>query len=225
MGVVLNYAVAIGASIWLQSSSRTSRFANFTRDAGTGSYYLYPYAGVDATFINWQGHLSSDEIADRVANTQARHVDRLPYFLPLEARRTLGDSDKPFRSRATMYTSAGWPTRALWARLDVPYQRLIDHRRVVFPGDLCGGVPWMRRGQYLPMPDHVIPLRPVALPTAMNIATWGAMFWMLRFAPFHFRSQIRRRRECCVACGYDLARSPNVCPECGRALAATRVTT
>lgn len=64
--------------------------------------------------------------------------------------------------------------------------------------------------------EHVLPLTPRPAGVAGNACAWSAAYWLLRFAPVHVRSVSRKRRGLCGACGYDLAGSPNTCPECGR---------
>jgi hypothetical protein len=52
-----------------------------------------------------------------------------------------------------------------------------------------------------------------------NIAFYGVILWALWFTPGALRRGLRRRRQACVRCGYDLrvADGRAACPECGAA--------
>ena len=67
-----------------------------------------------------------------------------------------------------------------------------------------------------------IPLFPGLL---ANTAIYGSAWWLLLFTPGAVKRWRRRRKGCCIKCGYDLQGSPEVrdhksevsvvCPECG----------
>lgn len=64
-----------------------------------------------------------------------------------------------------------------------------------------------------------VPLSPIPLPFLLSTLIWAAPLWLLLFAPRTLRTHLRRRRNQCPACGYNLASLPptSPCPECGRA--------
>ena len=69
-----------------------------------------------------------------------------------------------------------------------------------------------------------LPLRPTFPGIVWCTALYGAIMYLLLFAPFDVR-RLRRARRCrCVRCGYDLSGSTESarCPECGEATALVR---
>jgi len=49
---------------------------------------------------------------------------------------------------------------------------------------------------------------------AINTLFYAAVCWVICFAPFALRRQLRRRRGLCPACAYPVGTS-DVCTECG----------
>ena len=203
----------------LKSAWNANRLGNFGSNGVTGVYATFSYVGVDITYVNWRAWFSREEMAQATATVSAREVNRLPRFLPISERRQLGDAYATFESLTTMHISAGWPTHAFWAELENPFQQITAYGSLWFPGRMRGGAPWMRGGQYLRSPQHLIPLRPIALPTVLNTVFWGTCFWILRFGLLRARRAVRRRHGRCLGCGYDLTGSPGTCPECGQDVA------
>ncbi len=69
---------------------------------------------------------------------------------------------------------------------------------------------------------HLLPLKPVLIGFAINTIFYAAILWMVTLGPFTARRMIRRKRGCCIKCGYDLrgtsganSRGGGVCSECG----------
>ena len=76
------------------------------------------------------------------------------------------------------------------------------------------GVRWHRRDRYPPHAGlsievpHVVPILLSAVPALLAAGRWN-------------RRRLLARHGLCPGCGYDLRASPERCPECGRAAAAS----
>ncbi|MCI0630024.1 MAG: hypothetical protein L0Y44_05145 [Phycisphaerales bacterium] len=69
-------------------------------------------------------------------------------------------------------------------------------------------------------PSHALPCTPIWPALIGNLALFSFFWFMLLWAPYEARRFWRRRRGCCVACGYSLAGGAHAnCPECGEILA------
>lgn len=71
--------------------------------------------------------------------------------------------------------------------------------------------------KYLKLPDGSalnVPLRPLWPGVVGNMAIYSGAIWLACLLRHCFRRLLRRRRGCCVACGYRLA--GGMCPECGQ---------
>ncbi len=68
---------------------------------------------------------------------------------------------------------------------------------------------------------RILPVRAIWPGFAINTAFYAAilaMLWLLALGPFTARRIIRRKRGCCIKCGYDLRGAEHdACPECGAA--------
>jgi hypothetical protein len=104
-----------------------------------------------------------------------------------------------------------------FAAIDIPENWHI-YRRGPFPrgpgrmpaAASSGMLPEVRsRTHYLFVPMWFAVLITAAAPLATSCALWRA------------RRRRRRQRDVCINCGYDLRASPERCPECGQATAAT----
>ncbi|MEE9128668.1 MAG: hypothetical protein V3T84_01525 [Phycisphaerales bacterium] len=67
---------------------------------------------------------------------------------------------------------------------------------------------------------RALPLRPIWLGFTINTVFYAAVLWLVMFGPFTARRMIRRKRGCCIKCGYDLRGTSGgggggVCSECG----------
>ena len=61
-----------------------------------------------------------------------------------------------------------------------------------------------------------IPIGIKWLGLCINTLLWAGILWALFLGPPFLRRVVRRRKGCCLRCGYDLRGSGGVCPECGR---------
>ncbi len=107
---------------------------------------------------------------------------------------------------------SGWPLYCLeaygrWKRRPIATPRLRIDRKL----DL-----WLVGPDQLDLDQRTIPLRPIWPGFAINTAFYAAILWLLTLGPFTLRRVIRRKRGCCIKCGYDLRGDfSGGCPECG----------
>jgi len=72
-------------------------------------------------------------------------------------------------------------------------------------------VSWYKR---LSASRLAVPIRPIWVGTIANSVLYGALVWLVLFAPGLIRQRSRAKRGRCVVCGYELAAMVK-CPECG----------
>jgi hypothetical protein len=112
-------------------------------------------------------------------------------------------------------TRVGWPLKSLayWKNFvtdcAIPYDKVF-HRGL----ELGGRWTYGRR-------DSVLPYSVISPGFLINTLFYAAILWLIFAAPFALRRTIRRRRGCCIACGYPVGVSPR-CTECGTAVALLR---
>ena len=137
-------------------------------------------------------------------------------------------------SRAAVLDARGWPFLS-WSSLVYcecspgpspllsTASPLTQHTIAQAYADCDFQVEW---GLALPRPDdsaqhwvagnYVLPLRPLWPGFAINTLLYAAILWLLIRGPFVLRIRSRRRRGCCLKCGYDLRGDYETgCPECG----------
>ncbi len=103
---------------------------------------------------------------------------------------------------------SGWPLRCVRAgHIETRPQAAIS----LVPRP-WGAFELTSRGQTIWVPIAVR-RRNFAFNAVVHSLIWACLF----FGPGLIRLGIRARRGRCVACGYDLAETPGLCPECGRA--------
>ncbi len=78
---------------------------------------------------------------------------------------------------------------------------------------------WMRPPQSGVVLWYGFPFLPIWPGFAVNTIFYVAILWLPIRGPFALRRHIRRKREVCVTCGYDLRHADHAaCPECGAAI-------
>jgi hypothetical protein len=143
--------------------------------------------------------------------------------------------DDSFRSAAARLTTnirlfadwrAGWPLAALRGRLTPA--SLTDAQPNQFRPPWNGGegmlrfrdaTPRISIGDGLWLTGHLFPLIPIWPNFLIDAALYAAGWWGVLLAAGRVRVAVRRRRDRCVGCGYDVRSLPAgaPCPECGRA--------
>ncbi|HVU64033.1 MAG TPA: hypothetical protein VHC70_08655 [Phycisphaerales bacterium] len=121
---------------------------------------------------------------------------------------------------------AGWPLAALRGRLTPA--SLTDAQSNQFRPPWNGGegmlrfrdaTPRISIGDGLWLTGHLFPLIPIWPNFLIDAALYAAGWWGVLLAAGRVRVVVRRRRDRCVGCGYDVRSLPAgaPCPECGRA--------
>ena len=109
----------------------------------------------------------------------------------------------PSRTRPEVWVlviSTGWPARCLQEAYLVDKQGRWRCAIEIDPKG-CG---------------RQLPLKPHWPGFAVNTLFYAALLWLPLYAPFALRRRFRRRRGCCIKCGYDLrGATHDRCPECG----------
>ena len=117
----------------------------------------------------------------------------------------------------TLEHASGWPTRSAVAVL----RRTLYESPGVRPQSsqfwIVSGLKVLEQTTDDHVPYRVIPVRPIAIGSVVNTLFYAALLWLLFFAPFTLRRDLRARRGLCPACGYPVGESA-VCSECGRAV-------
>lgn len=127
------------------------------------------------------------------------------------------DDGGPAQSRSKQSAE---PVRPAWATLPPPAGLMTETyglgRPMVALTGVNEGSPgargWLRIG------DHRLPVRPYIPGFLVDTLVYALPCWILLAAPGFARGWLRRRRNRCVACGYDLRGLGDVaaCPECGQ---------
>ena len=98
--------------------------------------------------------------------------------------------------------ASGWPLRAMWSE---------------GAGEsIEGGIAFTLPGQ-----DRVraLPLRPVVLGFAANVAIYASAIWLFVCLPLHRKRAFRLAENLCPRCAYPIGKSDR-CTECGSVIKA-----
>ena len=102
---------------------------------------------------------------------------------------------------------AGWPFRC--AAADWPSSNDVASPSWRYGLLFKGGPRWMHA-----QPNRRIPIRPMWLGLAADLAFYAALLAVLHQSLLHAHAFCRRRKQLCVHCGYPAHRTQ--CTECGR---------
>ncbi len=176
-----------------------------------GGYWLFFSANHNsmADRIDWSGFTQSDAFdLIVVAEDEPPRVSRIESVLL-----AVQEVDRHYSIANGYEQDIGWPMRAFWC--------------CFFWGDLsmgsgpvfADGLQFRQRnataGTTLSYP-MILPVHVLWPGFAVNTAFYAAIVWLLSLLPFTVCRLVRRKRGCCIKCGYDLRGAEHeVCPECG----------
>lgn len=108
------------------------------------------------------------------------------------------------------YREVGWPMPALTC--SIQWVRQISNADIIY--EVNGGIQLPRDAEFQP---RALPFTPLWPGFAVDVLLWSAAGMVLAGCISGLRRSIRRRRGCCVNCGYSRTgrREGSVCPECG----------
>ncbi len=140
-------------------------------------------------------------------------------IVPRWLRRVHARQDTPGKRRkgwGLMAWTIGWPFRLLWCS---EYYWQVDRKPrpgtyALLDASLADRLPaWLaKRSQYMPY-------RPILLGQFATLLIYFAIIWFMRAGWRLVRGLIRRLRNHCPACNYNLhLNTTGVCPECGTAI-------
>ena len=129
----------------------------------------------------------------------------------IEMRSLFSATSQQRSAVSALRLTSGWPARSLAGEL----------WDMIRPGQQAR---WLNReAAFIQINGrYAIPFRPIWPGFAINTIFYAAIFvilWLLTLSLFTARRVIRRKRGCCINCGYDLSHAEHeACPECGVAL-------
>jgi hypothetical protein len=158
------------------------------------------------------------------AGVQPSRPGRAPYTQKLDEKRTrtgliarsegyLGrDGNAVFEHYREWTLTTGWPEPCMRVRV-------VEHMLMTVANPPTATLTRWQNGSLVPSllrtGDHwPLPLRPVGGAFAASTVFWACIVFGLWTAPRFLRRSFRRRRRCCVRCGYRML-GMSVCPECG----------
>ena len=118
---------------------------------------------------------------------------------------------------AGWWVACGWPLPALrWTEGTLAVGGRLVEERIAWALPVPSWLPpgW-RDFELGARPRRRLPLEPVWPGAAVNTLMYAAAVCVTVFGPRALRRRMRIRRGLCASCGYDLAGSIAVCPECG----------
>jgi hypothetical protein len=140
----------------------------------------------------------------------------------------LGSPPWPSHPPTVLIERAGWPFRAFWGKVRIQEPlpsdlRFVDGEwSITFPhkGTPADYVRWL-----VPRPSSIaseaayrfLPARPLWAGLVGNTLFFAGAWSLVLFGPVVIRRYLRRRRNLCPRCAYNLSATPSdsPCPECG----------
>ena len=178
-------------------SSVGSTTLRYGIDVDSGLYFRAKrdaFLGSVVWDIDTTDFFSSEELAFMLTEGVGEPVETigLPSPLPTEIAR---------RNAAWIHVRAGWPARAALAYTEACPKNVYVQK-------------WTHG---LSVGSTLIPLRPIWMGLLANAFSYTAIALVPLVLLRWRRTRRRQARGLCVACGYELGRDVDVCPECGLA--------
>ena len=210
-GAALSTAASVAIAVaWSSTQKPSLREDGITlpSDQPRWSAQRQWYPGLTRWTTYWRESDSDRRDYAPVPNTPPDEL--VPHWATFVRERFIGNE---VRMHFFVLVESGWPVRSLAggvSRVSSPPSE--DVRTEHFARQIGDPAP-----QFIH--QRVLPLRPIPVGLAVNTSVYGAAIWAALFLPGHLRRASRRRRGCCVGCGYPLDGSVT-CPECGLAISA-----
>jgi len=215
LGAVVNVAVAWGIATWvivLPDIMRTKMIEQRTVKIYTWNEFgVFRILAVPDELMKTDNRLKLMEALARLSEMEFKEIR--------EVRRVVVPSglkeivNEAARSGSIYEAEAnGWPFLTLrWSAKTECFPKYLPNEPRHAIHIVARNIPFAR----LPL-DRLIPLFPIWPGFAINTIFYAALLWLLTLGPFTARRMIRRKRGCCLKCGYDLrGKSESGCPECG----------
>ncbi|MCH8824954.1 MAG: hypothetical protein IH984_15770 [Planctomycetes bacterium] len=187
LGAIVNVAVAWGCAMW-SPTTHEARVAD--------SPFLRDLVGFGYT----------------LRRVVIQHQDYEIIGETADGRLIVEGNSSPLR---TMFISdtirAGWPMRSCLGNAKGSNETRRWTTRIIYPSLILP-----ERWRLLSARPR-LPRQPIWPGFAINTIFYATILWLLTLGPFTARRIIRRKRNHCIKCGYDLRGNSGgeVCPECG----------
>ncbi len=214
LGAIVNVAVAWGCAWWSEEPSGVA-VVEYEPFQMNGTWWLiatWSYFGTQVyAYRPFPTREAVDEYVSFFKLKDLYKGGNPPSWLRLPRVDAYGDK---LSGPLLIDVGRGWPAVALSYGLDTK----VEGDLVLPVSRVSGG---FKMGEYRqPMSGfpRVVPLRPIRPGFAINTVFYAALLWMVTLGPFTARRIIRRKRQRCIKCGYDLrGAAHDRCPECGAA--------
>ena len=173
---------------------------------------------LDRDWLTQSGWKPSDEgwHAVQTEPVRAFGLDQRAFYELPKALVGWTGTREPFVIRA----QAGWPARSVIGSIwfeDVVRARPNFARKLRLINAFAIEVPvHLQPERFIWIEHRALPYMPIWPGFALNTIFYAALLWLVTLAPFTTRRMIRRKRDLCFKCGYDLRGTSEIgCPECG----------
>ncbi len=225
LGVITTVAVAWGCALWMDVSEGSRRTVIRPSESDAFEWWFDVRRRPGSAGVNlWCISLDEggrDEVAPAIPTTVPPGFPTWNQGWPHESQVSWFGSQIPRAQEAR-----GWPWLAMWCEHFTYFEQTVEELRSNPAYVTYRTLPY--RGFALkpiarpvrPAITRVLPLGIIWTGFASCTVLYASAWLIVLHMPFMFtnlRQQIRRRRDQCIACGYDLRGAEHeVCPECGR---------
>ena len=224
LGAITTIAVAWGCAFWTDVNDGSLTRVIQPSESDAYEWYFDVHRQPGSASINlWcisLGKGGSDEVAPAIPTTVPPGFPTWNQGWPHESQVSWFGSQIPRAQEAR-----GWPWLAMWCEHFTYFEQTVEELRSNPAYVTYKTLPY--RGFALkpiarpirPAITRVLPLGIIWTGFAGCTVLYASLYLILLYMPSMFtslRQQIRRRRNQCIACGYDLRGTEHeVCPECG----------